>query len=115
MYEDHGVEMLKFLNQETTEENIQKLGAMSNEKTFDGVWNRSRIYFHANFSTSNRQYLGCAGDSWQKPSKLFKYNHGIPNFNIWFTTDGHNRILPKYVTFIMELVFIANYKNMKII
>jgi hypothetical protein len=114
-FEGHCEEMLKFLNQDVTEENIRKIGSLTENKEFRGVWNRSRIYFHSSFSTSKREYLGCAGDTWQKPSKLFKYNHGMPDFNVWFTTDCHNRILPKHSTFIMELIFIANFKNMQII
>jgi hypothetical protein len=67
--------MLKFLNQELTIQNEFKLGSMSETKEFSGVWNRSRIFFHTNFSTSKRQYLGMSGDSWEKPSKLFNHNY----------------------------------------
>src|SRR5215469_11311114 len=106
--------ILQFLNQEVLYPNIQILNVESTEKVFEGVWNRKRLFFHANFSTNNRNYLGMSGDTWSIPNKIFKYNSGMSNFNIWMTTNGQHRILLLHVTFIMELSFIVNQKTVKI-
>jgi hypothetical protein len=108
-------QFLDFLNQDVNETNQNKLTELTEDKVFRGVWNRSRIFFHSNFSTTKRQYLGMSGDFWPKPSKLFNHNYGMSDFNIWFTTDGINRILPKHSAFIIELVFIANSETVRII
>jgi hypothetical protein len=105
--DDNHIPFLKFLNQEVRDfpQNFVP------DYSFTGVWNRQRIMFHANFCTSKRNYFGCSGDFWPKPSKVYKFNSGISTFQIWFTTDCHNRILPKYSSLIMELVFISNFKT----
>jgi hypothetical protein len=104
---DNHIPFLQFLNQDVANFPDDFVQSYS----FTGVWNRARIMFHANFSTSKRNYFGCSGDHWPKPSKVYKFNSGISTFNIWFTTDGYNRILPKYASLLMELVFISNFKT----
>ena len=75
------------------------------------VWDRKHAHFHSTFSDSKRGYLGKNKDDLSHVNKLFKYSHGNTSFNIRFTTDGLNNFLPKFCNFVIELVFILNYKN----
>ena len=51
-------EFLRFLNQDISTKNQDKLLDDSKNKVFDEVWNRHRLHFHASFSTSRRYFIG---------------------------------------------------------
>ena len=99
---------LKFLNQEVSDENINKLGEDS-IKVFTGCWNRETLFVHSSFASSHRRLIGRNNDFWQTPSKKYEYATQSPSFNIYFTTNGHNRIFPHHCNFYFEFSFILNY------
>ena len=102
---------LKFLNQNTTSDDIKKLTEYSTTKTFDNVWDREYLEFHASFSDSKRRFIGIKGDFYEKPTVLYNAPTDGSTFNIKFTSDGKNSIYPKYCRFIIQLVFMYNYKK----
>lgn len=102
---------LKFLNQERSEENKTKLSTPTNIMTFNNVWDRKSLVFHASFSDAKKGYIGLNGDNFDRPSKFFDPPTNASNFQIRFTTDGVHNLLPRYCQFIVELSFIYNYKN----
>ena len=73
---------------------------------FENVWNRDKLYVHASFSSSKKQYLCRTNDFWFKPSKYYYDNITRDEFFIFFTTDGSNRIIPYDAIKIIELCFI---------
>ena len=106
------VQFLYFLNQEATQMNKYELAHYYYEHHFpQDVWDRKHAHFHSTFSDTKRGYLGKNKDDLSHVNKLFKYSHGNTSFNIRFTTDGLNNFLPKLCNFVIELVFILNYKN----
>ena len=74
--------------------------------TFSNVWSRRPLFVHASFSNSKKHYLCRTGDFWFKPSKYYYDNINQNNFEIFFTTDGTNRIIPYDAVKIIELCFI---------
>ena len=88
---------LKFLNQEINTDNITHLYEIST-KSFSSCWNRETLFVHSSFASSHRRLIGRNNDFWQTPSKKYEYTTALPNFNIYFTTNGHNRIFPITVT-----------------
>ena len=110
--DEDAVQFLHFLNQEATQENKYEMASYEKEHLFyQDVWDRKHVHFHSTFSDSKRGYLGKNKDDLSHVNKLFKYSHGNTSFNIRFTTDGLNNFLPKYCNFVIELVFILNYKK----
>ena len=105
------IEFLKFLNQNTTTTDLLKLTIYSTTKTFDNVWDREYLEFHASFSDSKRRFIGIKGDFYEKPTVLYNAPTDGSTFNIKFTSDGKNSIYPKYCRFIIQLVFMYNYKK----
>jgi len=101
-------EFLKFLNQEVTEENYNMLKNESEVKTFKNVWNRETIAFHASFSNSKYGFIGLNKDFYQKISLLYNAPSTNGSFNVWFTSDGKNPILPRYAFIVIQLSFIVN-------
>lgn len=103
---------LRFLNQEDTTENRKILTDYTvMEKTFTNVWDRENLEFHTSFSTSKRGFIGLKGDFYPNISYIFCEGTDSPQFTLWFTSDGKNRILPRYCHFICQLTFILNYKK----
>ena len=102
-------EFLRFLNQDETD--ITYLSNPSNTKVFRNVWNREYIEFHASFSDSKRRFIGIKGDFYEKPTVLYNAPTDGSTFNIRFTTNGKNSIYPKYCRFIIQLVFLYNYRK----
>ena len=102
---------LKFLNQDATSENINYLSTQTEVMTFHNVWNREYIEFHASFSDSKRRFIGIKGDFYEKPTVLYNAPTDGSTFNIRFTTNGKNNIYPKYCRFIIQLVFLYNYRK----
>ena len=105
------IEFLKFLNQNTTNDDIGILKNYTKNKTFNNVWNREYLEFHASFSDSKRRFIGIKGDFYEKPTVLYNAPTDGSTFNIKFTSDGKNSIYPKYCRFIIQLVFMYNYKR----
>jgi hypothetical protein len=111
-------EVLKFLNQEINSSNVSMISYRDSvdnktEMTFDNVWNRKRLFIHSSFSNTKRGIIGVDGDFFMTPSKFYQPPTNSSNFNIKFTTDGVNIILPRYASFVIELCYLLNYKTAK--
>ena len=102
---------LKFLNQERTAENRKILTDMSETKTFNDVWNRSDLHFHASFSNNKRNFIGLNNDFYDSPSIFYDPPSNASDFWVKFTTDGRHQILPRYCRFYIGISFVRNYKN----
>jgi len=102
---------LQFLNQKTDDEHKNILFTESLEKTFTNVWDRENLEFHASFSTSKRGFIGLKGDFYPNISYIFNQGTDSPQFQLRFTTNGKDPILPIYSHFICQLTFILNYKK----
>ena len=74
--------------------------------TLYNVWSREPLYVHATFSSSKKHYLCRTGDFWFKPSKYYYDNITNDVFEIYFTTDGSNKIIPFDAIKVIELCFI---------
>lgn len=108
-------ELLRFLNQDTSDEQLAYLDKPTNNKTFDEVWNRDRLHFHASFSTSRRRFIGKRGDFYQTLSLLYPPPTNESTFYIRMTSNGIKNILLRYCEFDIQLCFIVNYKKTKVI
>ena len=102
---------LMFLNQDLSNDDRRDLTSTTNPKIFHNVWNREYIEFHASFSDSKRRFIGIKGDFYEKPNVLYNAPTDGSTFNIRFTTNGKNNIYPKYCRFIIQLVFLYNYRR----
>lgn len=108
-------ELLKFLNQDLTDENRDILTNPSVTKEFDEVWNRDEIFFHASFSSSNRKFIGISGDFFMTPTVLYPPPTNESTFYIRTTTNGSKNILIRHCVFMVQLVFIVNFMKTKIL
>jgi hypothetical protein len=106
-------EFLKLFNQEITKENVDKLHKSTSvdELKFSNVWNRDTFYCHASFSDSPKQIIGINHDFWQTPSVFYEHSDNSNDFNIYFTTNTVNRILPRNGIMLIQLSYIFNYAN----
>lgn len=102
---------LKFMNQETTDDNRKKLTLLASSKTFNNVWDRVSLQFHASFSNNKRNFIGLNKDFYISPSVFYDGPTNSSDFWIKFTTDGRNQFLPRYCRFYIGISFIRNYKN----
>ena len=102
---------LKFLNQERTDENRNILTDYSETKTFNNVWDRASLQFHASFSNNKRTFIGLNNDFYDNPSVFYDPPTNASDFWIKFSTDGRNQILPRYCRFYIGISFVRNYKN----
>ena len=102
---------LKFLNQERTDENRSILTDYSETKTFNNVWDRVSLQFHASFSNNKRNFIGLNNDFYDNPSVFYDPPTNASDFWIKFSTDGRNQILPRYCRFYVGISFVRNYKN----
>ena len=107
---------LRFLNQQETTANINKLNQLDQlvgddaiPKSFTGVWNRTDLFFHSSFSTTRRGLIGRNNDFWQTPSKKYFFRDATNDFYVSFSTDGVHKIFPYHCNFYLELTFILNY------
>ena len=110
------IEFLKLLNQDFTDQDtINSLTSASTMtpsiKVFDNVWNRDRIYFHASFSTSHRQFIGENGDFYPNLSLLYPAPDNTSTFRVNCSTDTKHFITPLYSKICIQLAFITNYKR----
>ena len=109
---EDAADFLRLLNQSVNYRNMEVLTHHLEDQYFHSdVWDRKHLHFHSTFSDTKRGYLGKNKDDLAHANKLFKYSHGNTSFNIHFTTDGLNHILPRFCHFVIELVFILNYMN----
>ena len=114
-------EFLKLFNQPITKEMIDGLWELREQEqaqalmlsilTFENVWNRDNFYCHASFSDSPRQIIGINHDFWMQPSVFYDYSDNSNDFNVYFTTNTVNRILPRNGVMLIQLSYIFNYQN----
>ena len=107
------IEFAHFLNQDTSDLSYPQgvLQNYSSSKIFNNVWDREYLEFHASFSDSKRRFIGIKGDFYEKPTVLYNSPTDGSTFNIKFTSDGRNPIYPIYCRFIIQLVFMYNYRK----
>ena len=105
------VSLLQFLNQDVTPSDIRNLTTPTFSKSFKEVWDREIVQVHASFSDNNRSFIGLNGDFYEKPSVLYEPPTNASNFSVYFTTDGHHRILLRHCKFFIGLCFIRNYNT----
>ena len=109
-------DFLHFLNQPV---NIETKGILNlgnkTIKTFQEVWSRDRLHFHASFSTSRRKFIGKRGDFYQNLSLLYPSPTNESTFYIRFSSNGVKNILIRYCEFDIQLCFIVNYKKSAIL
>ena len=66
--------------------------------------------FHASFSSSNNSFLCIGKDFYDFASKFYEPpSNSFSDFQVWFTTNGVQHIIPLYYDFYLELSFIYNY------
>lgn len=99
-------ELLRFLNQDVDSDIFTSSSSL---KVLNGVWDRRTLYYHSNFSNSNRQYIGTNSDKYITPNKQFNSSNTDTTFDIWTTTDGKNIINIRYAKLHIELYFVYNY------
>ena len=105
-------ELLKLFNQEITPANVQRLFDFNNDYfSVDNVWNRDTFYCHASFSDSPRKIIGINKDFWTSPSVFYEYSDNSNDFNVYFTTDTVQRILPRNGVLLIQISYIFNYQT----
>ena len=104
-------DFLSFLNQDVSDEVVHSCNTTSLAKSFNNVWNRDRLHFHATFSNSRRQFIGKRGDFYQNLTLLYPPPTNESTFYIRFTSNGIKNILLRYCEFDVQLCFIINYKK----
>ena len=108
-------EVLKFLNQTTTDKDRDRLKTPTKLFGFYDVWSRDRLHFHASFSTSRRKFIGKRGDFYQTLTLLYPSPTNESTFYIRFTSNGIKNILIRHCEFDIQLCFIVNYKKSAIL
>lgn len=108
-------DFLKFLNQPIGEDARNSLKNNENIKTFNEVWSRDRLYFHASFSTSRRKFIGKQGDFYSTLTLLYPSPTNESTFYIRFSSNGVKNILIRHCEFDIQLCFIVNYKKSAIL
>ena len=109
------IDFCKFLNQPITTQSRDKLKTNNNIKSFQEVWSRDRLYFHASFSTSRRKFIGKQGDFYQNLTLLYPSPTNESTFYIRFSSNGVQNILIRHCEFDIQLCFIVNYKKSAIL
>ena len=113
-YKHYKSNFLMLFNQPITQANIDnahKLSQLTTELKFDNVWNRDSFYCHASFSDSPRQIIGINHDFWPTPSVFYAPGDNSNDFNVYFTTNTVNRILPRNGVMLIQLSYIFNYQT----
>lgn len=101
---------LRFLNQPVNAENRRVLTDSTVSKVFTNVWNRQSLFFHADFSTSKRQVIGCNHDFYPFLNMLYPPPTCSTTFSVRFSTDGVHYIELNY-PYRLQLCFIVNYNH----
>ena len=104
---------LKFLNQPLTDANRAVFANPSFEKSFSGVWNRTKLIFHSSFSESIRNVIGVNNDFYQYPTVIYKPPTNSSNFWIKFSTDGVHFVLPLYCDFYISFCYMMKHNTNK--
>ena len=108
-------EFLKLFNHIPSKNNIDYLWELIKTPTtilyFTNVWNRDSFYCHASFSDSPKQIIGINHDFWPTPSVFYAPGDNSNDFNVYFTTDTVNRILPRNGVMLIQMSYIYNYAN----
>ena len=113
-YKHYKSNFLMLFNQPITQANIDiahKLSQLTTELKFDNVWNRDSFYCHASFSDSPRQIIGINHDFWPTPSVFYAPGDNSNDFNVYFTTNTVNRILPRNGVMLIQLSYIFNFQT----
>ena len=113
-YKHYKSNFLMLFNQPITQANIDiahNLSQLTTELKFDNVWNRDSFYCHASFSDSPRQIIGINHDFWPTPSVFYAPGDNSNDFNVYFTTNTVNRILPRNGVMLIQLSYIFNYQT----
>lgn len=108
-------ELLRFLNQPVTDENIRILTESNLNKQFYEVWDRDVVQFHASFSTSKRKFIGINGDFYTIPTVLYPAPTNESTFYVRFTSNGYNNLLIRHSVFMIQLSYFVNYQKAKIL
>lgn len=109
-------DFLKFLNQSDEDDDAYDMcTTISTVKTFNEVWNRDRLHFHASFSTSRRKFIGKRGDFYQTLTLLYPPPTNESSFYIRFTSNGMKNILLRHCEFDVQLCYIVNYKKSSVL
>ncbi len=106
--------LLKLLNQPVTNESIDYCTSMVGVFTwmsFDNVWNRQDLYFHASFSDSTRQIIGVNNDFWFEPSVYYEGKNTSDDFTLRFTDDTVTKIVPRHGVLLVQFSLIYNHRR----
>ena len=95
-----------YCDQDDPDEYNENTTDLTDSYQLGGVWSREPLYVHATFSNSSKHYLCRTGDFWFKPSKYYYDNINQNDFEIFFTTDGTHKIIPRDAVKIIEICFI---------
>ncbi|KAI5506171.1 hypothetical protein TVAGG3_0655800 [Trichomonas vaginalis G3] len=77
---------------------------------YRNVFDPQNVMCHASFSSSNNSFLCIGKDFYDFASKFYEPpSNSFSDFQVWFTTNGVQHIIPLYYDFYLELSFIYNY------